>query len=96
MWGVASDPTDRLDSTALLDATLAALGEGACGWVSVDLLYMVDQQSWCVIEVNPRCTTSMVGLAQAYTGNLVLEMLHAFEHRLEEFTGEWNASTFRI
>jgi predicted ATP-grasp superfamily ATP-dependent carboligase len=81
----------------LLNATVTALGGGAHGWIGVDLLYCGESDKWCVIEVNPRCTTSMVGLAQAYSGNLMMEMLEAAERGLDRLAGDWTGpSTFRI
>ena len=42
------------------------------GWLGVDLVFdanAVPGQRWTVIEINPRCTTSLVGLAEAYRGS---------------------------
>ncbi|MEZ6135507.1 MAG: ATP-grasp domain-containing protein [Pirellulaceae bacterium] len=50
--------------TDMLDQTLTALGVGARGWVGVDLLYRSQDARWIVIEVNPRCTTSIVGVSE--------------------------------
>ncbi len=54
-----------------------ALGEGACGYVGVDLLLgdAVDGSEDAVIEVNPRITTSYVGLRHIVSGNLLAMML---------------------
>ena len=55
----------------LLEATIDALGPGAFGPVGVDLLFNPHTQAWTVIEVNARCTSSLLAMASAYRGNLV-------------------------
>lgn len=54
----------------LLQRTVESLQPGAMGWIGVDLLYRRSQQDWLVIEVNPRCTTSIVELARAREAGL--------------------------
>ncbi len=61
----------------LLQAVISALGPGALGWVGIDLVFDPIAETWTVIEVNPRLTTSFVGLCRAYMGNLALELLNA-------------------
>ncbi len=56
---------------AMLEAALDALGRGAYGPVGVDLLFNSTTQTWTVIEVNARCTSSLTAMAAAYHGNLV-------------------------
>lgn len=66
---------DRLDE--VLNATTAALGQGARGWVGVDLLYSDELNDWVVIEVNPRLTTSFTGLSMSHGPGLMERMLRA-------------------
>ncbi|MCC7338551.1 MAG: ATP-grasp domain-containing protein [Pirellulaceae bacterium] len=84
----------------LLEDTLDALGSGAFGPVGIDLLYQASTQSWTVIEVNARCTSSLVGLAQAYRGKLVLDifqlMSQADQRQLADFSPLINPFQFRI
>lgn len=61
----------RVAPRALLDATLDALGPGAYGPVGIDLLFNPAADTWTVIEVNARCTSSLLAIASAYRGNLV-------------------------
>lgn len=71
----------------LLNETLRVLNEAesgrALGWVGVDLLLRPDLQDhesqWVVIEVNPRLTTSIIGLSKASTTNLAQRMIDAFQ-----------------
>lgn len=70
-------PCAELPNTAphaLLDATLDALGAGAYGPVGVDLLFDPIADTWTVIEVNARCTSSLLAIASAYRGNLVADI----------------------
>ncbi len=45
------------------------------GWMGVDLVLGDSAAADRVIEINPRCTTSYIGLRQAYRGNLAAAML---------------------
>ncbi len=71
----------------LLNETLRVLNEAefgrALGWVGIDLLLRPDLQDhegqWVVIEVNPRLTTSIIGLSKAATTNLAQRMIDAFQ-----------------
>lgn len=59
-------PAERLSSPLeLLSATLPALGDGAFGWIGIDLLYNAASKRWCVIEVNPRLTSSIATLSES-------------------------------
>lgn len=66
----------------LLNETLRVLNEAesgrALGWVGVDLLLRPNGQ-WVVIEVNPRLTTSIIGLSNASTVNLAQRLIDAFQ-----------------
>lgn len=75
-------PDDLLDK--LLKALCVTRGE-ALGWISADLLLQPDGQ-WVVIEVNPRLTTSILGLSQAAPFNLAQVMITAFSRGLQTFT----------
>lgn len=50
--------------------TISALGDGALGWMGVDLLHDIGRGQWQVIEVNPRCTSSVLELSRAHDKNL--------------------------
>ncbi len=68
----------RLDKSSidtLLDRALGTLGTGAFGWIGFDLIYEPLTQQWTIIEVNPRLTTSFVGLAAACRENLMEAMI---------------------
>ena len=84
----------------LLESTLDALDPGAYGPVGIDLLYDAVTQTWTVIEVNARCTSSLVGLAQAYRGKLVLDMFsllcRSADGPFVDFTSRFNPFQFRI
>ncbi|MBX3421299.1 MAG: ATP-grasp domain-containing protein [Pirellulaceae bacterium] len=77
--------------TQLLDTTLRALdaytSPGALGWVGVDLL-RDSQGRWWSIEVNPRLTTSIVGLAQAIDPNIGRIMIEAWQGPLPAYKTE--------
>ncbi|MCA9195756.1 MAG: ATP-grasp domain-containing protein [Planctomycetales bacterium] len=47
-----------------LEKLMAALGPRALGWVGIDIVQSSDGTCW-VMEVNPRLTTSVIGLSQA-------------------------------
>ncbi len=100
-------PCTELSSDAVLDAprklletTLDALGLAAYGPVGIDLLYDASTQAWTVIEVNARCTSSLVGLAQAYPGKLVLDIFKRLwpenHGQFADFTPYFNPFEFRI
>jgi len=81
---------------ALLEGTLKAMQGTPLGWIGIDLLFHAPTQQWCVIEVNPRCTTSMVGLAQAYQGNLVGDLCGWLTGRSSRTMADFRQSTFRV
>ncbi|MFO0941119.1 MAG: ATP-grasp domain-containing protein [Pirellulales bacterium] len=68
--------------TELLNRTIEALAQlqplGALGWIGVDLL-LDKSGKWIVIEVNPRMTTSVIGLSEASPKNLGELMMQAFQ-----------------
>ncbi len=80
----------------LLDRVLQSIPGTALGWIGIDLLYDPLQAQWWVIEVNPRCTTSLVGLARGYRGNLVLEAFRLQTGLQAKLTSEFYPNTFRI
>ncbi len=82
--------------TELLDNALDALGDGVLGWVGIDLIYSPTAGSWHVIEVNPRCTTSVLGLSRSYTGNLACELVGAYQGTLTGLSQEWRQAEFRV
>ena len=96
-----------IQPTGMLNAAMGALGgqrDGkAVGWVGVDLVLDRAGQ-WTVIEVNPRLTTSVLGLSRTVSTNLGQLMLDAYllsgklelEHVWREDLGSaelgWNAA----
>ncbi len=74
---IRSQPCMQEIPPALRDTVqraLGALGSGAMGWIGIDLLCCKKQSQWVVIEINPRFTTSVVGLAA-----------HMQEHPVQRF-----------
>lgn len=61
-------------SASELEPAIHALRGQPLGWIGLDLLFEPTSQKFWVIEINPRCTTSMVGLAEAYQGELIREL----------------------
>ena len=57
-------------ATALASRAIAAMPPTARGFVGLDLLLGERPSEDCVIEINPRLTTSYVGLRQMIKGNL--------------------------
>jgi predicted ATP-grasp superfamily ATP-dependent carboligase len=65
----------------LLASKIASSLPGLAGFVGVDLIVHPDKDAWCynVLEINPRLTTSYVGLHQACGMNpaqLILDMFY--------------------
>lgn len=73
-WPLAGDLVERAQHLAV--EAVAAI-PGALGYVGVDLVLGADAQGSedVVIEINPRLTTSYVGLREAYETNLAQAML---------------------
>ncbi len=84
------DVESRLQAPGeLLDRAWRALGTGASGWVGFDLHFDPSNERWTIIEVNPRCTTSIQLLQRAYSGNLVAEILAAQHSSWPGLQGHW-------
>ncbi len=66
---------DKENIDTLLDRALATMGKGAFGWLGFDLIYDPLACQWTIIEINPRMTTSFVGLAAACRDNLMEAMI---------------------
>ena len=64
-------------ATALASRAVTAIPGTARGFVGLDLLLGDDPSDDCVIEVNPRLTTSYVGLRKMVNGNLAARLLNA-------------------
>ena len=85
--GQLVSPEELYPPVDLLNETLRVLNETdsgrAMGWVGVDLLLKPTsprfEAQWVVIEVNPRLTTSIIGLSKASTVNLAQRMIDAFQ-----------------
>ncbi len=80
----------------LLTSTISAMQGVALGWVGIDLLYDPRHAQWWVIEINPRCTSSLVGLAAAYDGNLIGDMLGLQTGNLSALSGGYSPISFRV
>lgn len=61
-------------ATALASRAIAAMPPTARGFVGLDLLLGERPSEDCVIEINPRLTTSYVGLRQMIKGNLAARL----------------------
>lgn len=70
---------------------VSALGDGALGWVSFDLV-LSNFGRWYVIECNSRCTSSIVELSRCYSGNLPLEMAELSCGIRDRLNGTWLSS----
>lgn len=97
--GNLSLPTEarRLETqlVELLNSTLAAIDAQPGGWIGIDFLLDLDNkvQPFTIIEVNPRLTTSFVGLSQACGGGLLAEILGTAETSAES-NRKWRALRF--
>ncbi len=83
---------DHLDK--FLNQALGALGQGARGWVGVDLVYSHELMDWVLIEVNPRLTTSFAGLSMAYGPGLTEQMLRAARGLQVKIGTQWQVVAF--
>lgn len=83
-----------LDS--LLAQAIQALGGQPLGWVGVDFLYDENnpQQPVTVIEINPRLTTSFVGLASAGAPDLAAKIVAAVHGAPVELPTQWRKIDF--
>ena len=61
-------------ATALASRAISAMPPTARGFVGLDLLLGDRPSEDCVIEINPRLTTSYVGLRQMIAGNLAARL----------------------
>jgi tyramine---L-glutamate ligase len=61
----------------LLNRAIRSLGDGGLGWIGLDLVYSVEQDKWLVVEVNPRLTTSFIGLSAVVRESMMEQMLRA-------------------
>lgn len=82
----------------LLNSALQALKtplDGALGWIGVDLVQDWNGQ-WFAIEINPRMTTSVLGLSRSATSNLGQQIIDGFLGKLavDSQSSEWSATQF--
>jgi tyramine---L-glutamate ligase len=91
---LASESPSLPQLDKVLESTFEALGSGARGWVGVDLLYSDALNDWMVIEVNPRLTTSFVGLSAACGAGLMEQMLRAARGMEVCINPTWNSVAF--
>ena len=68
------DEDSQRRATALASRAIAAMPPTARGFVGLDLLLGERPSEDCVIEINPRLTTSYVGLRQMIKGNLAARL----------------------
>ena len=61
-------------ATALASRAIAAMPPGARGFIGLDLVLGAKPSDDCVIEINPRLTTSYVGLREMIHGNLAARL----------------------
>jgi tyramine---L-glutamate ligase len=86
--------TQPLD--AVVSAALAALGNGAFGWIGLDLLYSTQDQQWIVIEANPRLTTSFTGLDQSGGPGLMDKLIRACNGQTTVWDQTWKQVDFLL
>ncbi|MGN6544574.1 MAG: ATP-grasp domain-containing protein [Aureliella sp.] len=81
---------------ALLTRAINALGGQPLGWVGVDFLYDENnpEQPITVIEINPRLTTSFVGLATAGAPDLAAKIVAAVHGEPVELPSQWQKIDF--
>ena len=89
-----ADQMPGLDS--LLTRAVRALGTGARGWVGVDFIYDAEHASQpiTIIEVNPRLTTSFVGLCAAGAPDLAAQIVAACLGLGVHLPGDWQEIEF--
>lgn len=64
--------------------------DDAVGWISFDFVRCRNTRKLYLIEVNPRCSTSMCLLAAQYKGNLVSELLGLSQCGVYSNEENWN------
>lgn len=81
-----------------LAGAIGALGGKPCGWVGVDFLYDAAnlRQPITVIEINPRLTTSFVGLASAGAPHLAAAIVAAALGRNFSLPSHWQEVHFSV
>lgn len=82
--------------TQILEQTVDALGDGAKGWLNFDLVHSRRTNDWVLIEVNPRCSTSIIPLANAYSCNLIDALLSSQSPGFQGLVGRWQAPQFDL
>lgn len=88
-------PEEALSPTQAehLELAIRSLDGQPCGWVGVD--FLIDQQGQLVvIEVNPRLTTSFVGLSKACEVSLAECILNAAIGKPIHLPTSWRSVTF--
>ena len=68
------DDESQRRATALAARAIAAMPPTARGFVGIDLILGKEPSEDCVIEINPRLTTSYVGLREMIHGNLAARL----------------------
>jgi predicted ATP-grasp superfamily ATP-dependent carboligase len=80
----------------LLNGAIRAMQGKPLGWVGIDLLFDPRHERWWVIEINPRCTSSLVGLAAAYDGNLIVDIMGLQTGIASRLAGGFSSCNFLI
>ncbi len=91
---IASAEVQHQFPRSLTDKLASSFAGGAAGWVGVDFVLSDRDQQWYVIEVNPRCTTSLVGLCESYSDNLAAELLQSQISGWQQLAGNWSPVRF--
>lgn len=80
----------------LLARTIAALGTSRRGWIGIDFLYDASSRDrpLTIIEINPRLTTSFVGLCQAGAPGLAGAIVAGCLGRPVELPDRWQSVGF--
>ena len=90
------DDKDQRRAAHLAGLAIRALPRTIRGFVGVDIVLADDPARYCIIEVNPRLTTSYVGLRHIVEGNLAARIagLDRSPVQCAAHCGEirWNAS----
>jgi predicted ATP-grasp superfamily ATP-dependent carboligase len=81
---------------SLLETTLSSLGGRPRGWIGIDFLWddQNDEQPLTIIEINPRLTTSFVGLCAAGAPDLAAAIVAAALGQSFKLPEKWDRVNF--
>ncbi|WDQ16890.1 ATP-grasp domain-containing protein [Rhodopirellula sp. P2] len=82
---------------ALADQVLRALPEPPRGFMGIDFILADRPEEDCVIEINPRLTTSYIGVRELVRGNLtsIWESCRSPESAISRLSFEWSSDQVR-